>query len=362
MSAGRLRALVIGDPYFTVDDFRRNLSGLEQVADIAFHQIETTAIAPPKTDSESRLGEYMGVPSEIAAKAAGQDVLIVHGAAVSAEVFDENPRLRLVCCARGGPVNVDLLAATEAGVMVCTTPGKNAEAVAELTIAFVFTLIRRVPTALRHVRARDWRQGSTFDGREYFGREAQGLTLGLVGYGRVGHEVSRRARPLGMGVLAHDPYVGAEDGDKVEFVELADLLARSDVVSLHARLTAGNRHMMGAEQFGQMRQGSCFINTAREQLVDESALLASLQFGWLSGAALDVFEQDPSGSRNPLLDVETVIATPHLAGATVQTLDRGARMVVAAVNAFSHGATPPFVVNPRTVVPPPDAEPAGGTP
>lgn len=355
----RLRALVVGDPYFTTDDFRRGLAALGTIADLTFLQIETTEVPPPMTASERSIREYAGVPSTIAAAVRGHQVLIVHGAAVSADVF-ETPGLKLVCCARGGPVNVDITAATAAGVPVCNTPGKNAEAVAELTIAFALTLIRGVAPSTRATQQLSWTPGSTFDGREFFGREAHSVTLGLVGLGQVGRQVAWRARRLGFHTYAHDPYVaGAEDLD-VELVSLPTLLERSDVVSLHARLTADNDQMMAAEQFALMRSGAYFINTAREQLVDENALLAALQSGRLAGAALDVVERLPSGRRNALLDTPTVMATPHIGGATYETLARGAEMVAVAVQALADGRVPPFVINPQVMASALQSSPAAG--
>jgi D-3-phosphoglycerate dehydrogenase len=355
----RLRVLVVGDPYFTCDDFRSGLTALETIADLTFLQIETTDVLPPTTESERSLREYAGVPSAIAAAVAGCQVLIVHGAAVSAEVF-ESPSLQLVCCARGGPVNVDIAAATAAGVPVCNTPGKNAEAVAELTIAFALTLIRGVPPSTRLTQQLSWTPGSTFDGREFFGREARSVALGLVGLGQVGRQVAWRARQLGFRVYGHDPYVaGGKDLD-VDLVSLPTLLEHSDVVSLHARLTEDNHQMMAAEQFAQMRPGGYLINTAREQLVDEDALLAALRSGRLAGAALDVIERLPSGRRNPLLDAPTVMATPHIGGATYETLARGAEMAAVAVQALADGRVPPFVVNPHAMAAVLESAPAAG--
>ena len=200
---------------------------------------------PPRTESERRLREYVGDPAEIARAVAGHDVLIVHGAPVSSEVLGAAP-LRLVCCARGGPVNVDVAAATDRGIPVVNTPGKNAEAVAELTIAFALLLIRAVPRASRHLLDGGGFAESVFEGREFFGREAPSLTMGLVGLGHVGREVARRARALGFTLLGYDPQPPSVDVPGVELVSLDSLLARSDIVSLHARLTPQNRRMFSA--------------------------------------------------------------------------------------------------------------------
>jgi len=341
-----LRVLVVGDPFMPASAYTEPLAGLGDGVAVASLQIADIASAPPRTESERRLREYAGDPAEVARAVAGQDVLIVHGAPVSSEVLDAGP-LRLVCCARGGPVNVDVRAATERGIPVVNTPGKNAEAVAELTIAFALLLIRAVPRASRSLMERGSFAESVFEGGEFFGREAASVTLGLVGLGRVGREVAARARLLGFTVLGYDPQVAQADG--VELVPLDALLERSGIVSLHARATPENRHMFGGPEFARMRPGAYFINTARESLVDEAALGAALSRGTLGGAALDVLDRPPAGSRHPLLGLPNILVTPHIGGATAETLTRGAQRAVAAVASLLAGRIPDHVVNPQVL-------------
>ena len=342
-----LRVLVVGDPYMPVSAYAGPLAGLEGRVGLSTMQIDEVTCPPPVTESERGLREYVGDPAEVARAVAGHDVLVVHAAAVSAEVLGAAP-LRLVCCARGGPVNVDVAAATGRGIPVVNTPGKNAEAVAELTIAFALLLVRAVPQASRHLLAGGGFAESVFEGREFLGREAPGLTMGLVGLGHVGREVAWRARALGFTVLGYDPQPpDPPNGADVELVSLDTLLARSDVVSLHARLTLENRQMFSRDRFAQMRPGACFINTARESLVDERALRQALEQGTLGGAALDVLEQTPG--RHPLLDLPNVFVTPHIGGATAETLTRGAQRAVTAVTELLTGRVPANVVNPQVL-------------
>jgi D-3-phosphoglycerate dehydrogenase len=347
-----VRVLVVGDPYMPLSAYDDALAALghecrEGKVEISTLQIDEITPCPPQTESGRRLREYMGDAAEIARAVAGHDVLIVHGAAVTSEVLEAAP-LRLVCCARGGPVNVDVAAATERGIPVVNTPGKNAEAVAELTIAFALLLIRAVPRASQHLSEVGGFAESVFEGREFFGREAAGLTLGLVGVGRVGREVALRAQALGFSVLGYDPQPSAVVPG-VDLVTLETLLARSDIVSLHARLTPENRQMFSRDRFAQMRPGAYFINTARESLVDEAALRQALEDGILGGAALDVLERSPSLERHPLLGVPNVFITPHIGGATAETLARGAHMAVAAVTELLAGRPLAHVVNPEVL-------------
>ena len=178
------------------------------------------------------------------------------------------------------------------------------------------------------------------------GGEAASMTLGLVGLGHVGREVAVRARLLGFTVLAHDPASPPIVPAGVSMISLEDLLAGSDIVSVHARSTPDNRHLLGAAAFARMPRGSFLINTAREWLVDEDALADALTSRALAGAALDVVERRPAGHRHPLLDLPNVIITPHIGGATRETLRRGADMVAAAVARVLAGETPDHLLNP----------------
>lgn len=339
----------MGDPYMPDEVFRAPLTAIGRGTTVDFAQIEETSAAPARTESEHRLREYAGSPTQVIEALDNHDVLVVHGAPVSAEVLDRGG-IRLVFCARGGPVNVDVQAATERGIPVFNTPGKNAEAVADLTIAFALMLLRRIPHSSRHFLDGAPLAQSTFEGREFFGREAEGTVLGLVGYGHVGRQVAARAVALGVHVLVHDPYVAElPPGSGVELVTLESLLSRADVVSLHARATPSNHGLIGSAELGAMRPGAVLINTARESLVDEEALLAALRSGRLGGAALDVIHPPAGGGRHPLLDAPNVIVTPHIGGATHETLRRGAEMVAVAIRDILDGRVPACLVNSQTV-------------
>ena len=345
--ADPVRVLAVGDPFMPVGLFTAALAGLRGRAAVTELQIASTEAAPPRTDSGRAVREYIGDPADLAAAVPGHDALLVHGAPVTAEVLDAAP-LRLVCCARGGPVNVDVAAATARGIPVTNAPGRNAEAVAELTIAFALMLIRGVPAAARYLTGGGPLGGSTYEGSQFIGGEAATMTLGLVGLGHVGREVAGRARALGFRMLGYDPAPPDAVPPGVTMVALDDLLSRSDLVSVHARATADNRHMFGAAAFARMPRGAMFINTARASLVDEDALAAALASGILAGAALDV-TQPPAGPRHPLLDLPNVIITPHIGGATRETLRRGAEIAAAAVARLVSGEIPDHLVNPEVL-------------
>jgi len=342
---GPLRVLAVGDSYMPASAFTAALAGLGDAVRVTELQISSAGAAPPRTDSERALREYAGDPADVAAAVPGHDVLLVHGAPVSAEVLDAAP-LRLVCCARGGPVNVDVAAASSRGIPVTSAPGRNAQAVAELTIAFALMLIRGVPAAARYLTGGGQLAESTYEGSQFLGTEAASLTLGLVGLGHVGREVAARGRALGFRMLGYDPVRPAVIPPGVALVSLDELLTRSRLISLHARATPGNRHLLGTDAFARMPRGAYLINTARESLVDEEALAGALASGGLAGAALDVVERRPGGARHPLLDLPNVIVTPHIGGATRETLRRGAEMAAAAVARLASGQVPEHLVNP----------------
>jgi D-3-phosphoglycerate dehydrogenase / 2-oxoglutarate reductase len=346
--AGPLRVLAVGDAYMPVGVFTAALAGLGDTVTVTELQIASTEAAPPQTDSERTLREYVGDPADLAAAVAEHEVLLVHGAPVTAEILDSAP-LRLVCCARGGPVNVDLAAASARGIQVANAPGRNAGAVAELTIAFALMLIRGVSSSVRYLVNGGHLAESTYEGSQFIGGEAASMTLGLVGLGNVGREVAARGRALGFTLLGYDPVPPATVPPGVTMVTLDDLLSNSEIISLHARATPDNRHLLGAAAFARMPRGAFFINTARESLVDEDALAEALASGTLAGAALDVVERRPAGDRHPLLDLPNVIITPHIGGATRETLRRGAELAAAAVARLASGEVPDHLVNPEVL-------------
>jgi D-3-phosphoglycerate dehydrogenase len=348
-----VKVLVVGDSYMPVEVFRRAFERLDGNHRFDYLQLDMGRTRAGATPSELRIREYAGSPEQIVERLADHEGLVVHGGAVTDAVLDAAPGLRLVCCARGGPVNVDVAAATERGVPVATTPGKNAEAVADLTIAFLVILARGVTRAAAFLSGGGRVGDSTFEGAEWFGHDLGGHLLGLVGYGQVGRRVALRAIAMGMQVASFDPNVeaGAIAADGVRAVEFAQLLEEARFVSLHARQPIGAVDMFGAAEFAHMRSGAFFVNTARETLVDEEALFTALSSGHLAGAALDVLHPRPPGEVNPLLALANVVATPHIGGATVETLDRGAAMVADEIERFERGSQLVNVINPEALAP-----------
>ena len=327
-----MRILAVGDSYMPVRYFRDAFAGLETAHEVVYMEVDVTSRFEPSTASELKLTEYLGSPRTLADWMSGVEVLVVQGAPVTAEVVQAGSELRLIGCARGGPVNIDTEAVEAHGLPLVNTPGKNATAVADLTIAFLVMLARRIPSAMRFL-VEGHQLKDVWDGTQFMGIDLAGHTLGLVGYGKVGQQVAQRALAFGMEVVVYDPYVQTEDANQVD--TLPELLSRSDFVSLHARATATNAHLIDAAAIAAMRRGAFLINTARPSLIDEAALDAALAREQLAGAALDVCEPTSPGVPSQLSRHANVVITPHIGGATRETLQRGADMLAEEIRRFA---------------------------
>jgi D-3-phosphoglycerate dehydrogenase len=342
-----MKVLVVGDSYMPIRYFEQAFASFGTAYDINYLQVDLSLSFVPTTASELRIKEYQGAPSELGAHMKDVEVLVVQGAPVTDDVLDASSVLGLVGCARGGPVNVDVDAVSRRGLPLVNTPGKNAEAVADQTLAFLIMLARGFPRAQRFLES-GHQLKDNWEGARFIGSDLRRHTLGLIGYGQVGIRVARRALACGMDILVFDPYVDIEPEAGIELTGTLDsLLDRADFVSLHARATPENERMFDRAAFAKMRSGSYFVNTARETLVDEDALDEALSSGKLNGAALDVVMPSSVGGRHRLLRHPNVILTPHIGGATRETLLQGAEMIADEVRRFSAGEPLRNVVNPE---------------
>jgi D-3-phosphoglycerate dehydrogenase len=249
---------------------------------------------------------------ELLADVADADALVVRSATkVTAEVIAAAPRLRAIARAGTGVDNVDVTAATARGIVVMNAPGANSISVAELAMALVLALARKISAADASMKAGKW------DKKSFLGEELRGKVLGLAGLGRIGQEVARRARVFEMDVIAHDPFISTQVARdlRIELVSLDDLCRRSDFLSLHMPATADSRHIFNAERLAACKRGLRLINTARGELVDEPALADAIEAGHIGGAGLDVFEREPTTDQR-LQKLPQVVASPHIAAST----------------------------------------------
>jgi len=252
-------------------------------------------------------------PKEYGQHLADCDALLVRSVVqVDTSVLERAPKLRVVGRAGVGVDNVDLDAATTAGVLVMNTPGGNAISVAEHTLALMLAMARHIPQATASTCAGKWEK------KKFLGNELRGKTLGIVGLGSIGRQVVKRARAFEMRVVGHDPYVTAKVAHDigVEVLDLPALYAASDYITLHVAATPETQGMLSREAFEQMKPGVRIVNCARGELIDEAALLEALESGKVAGAALDVFSAEPANSAFPLFKANNLLATPHIAGST----------------------------------------------
>jgi len=280
------------------------------------------------------------------------DALLVRSATrVTAEVLRAGTRLRVVGRAGVGVDNIDVEAATQAGIIVVNAPTGNVVAAAEHTIAMLMALARNIPQADAHVRAGLWKRD------KFMGVEVRGKLLGTVGLGRVAQEVVRRAQGLGMSVIAYDPYVTAEYATQrgVELVDLDTLVARADFLTLHVPLTPQTRHLISRERLALMQPTARLINVARGGIVDEQALVEAVQTGKLAGAALDVYEHEPLDADSPLRGCPNIILSPHLGGSTVEAQEKVAEDVALQVLDVLNDRPARYAVN-APIIPPKDLE------
>lgn len=259
---------------------------------------------------------------------------------VTREVLKAGRKLQTVGRAGVGVDNIDVDAATEQGVVVVNAPSSNTIAAAEHTVAMILALARHIPQAHASLEEGEWAR------RRFMGTELRGKVLGIVGLGRIGTEVARRAAGFEVEIVGYDPFVAEEHAQHigVEIVDFDELLRRSDIVTLHVPKTEGTKHLVGVDEIQQMKPGSFLVNCARGGLVDEDALYQALETGALGGVALDVFSEEPP-KNSPLFKHPRVVVTPHLGASTTEAQSSVAREVVEQMLDVLEGRTPRYAVN-----------------
>jgi len=259
---------------------------------------------------------------------------------VTATVIEAGGELKVLSRYGVGVDRVDLEAATAAGVVVTNTPGTNHIAVAELTLGLMLSLARRIPQHNKSVREGSWARVR--------GTELADKTLGIIGLGWISKEVIRRAYAFDMRIVVQTGYPDKELADRyrVEYVPLEGLLEEADFVSLHCAVTPERCDLIGEKELHAMKPSSYLVNTARGELVDEDALLRALQEGWIAGAAMDAFKEEPA-TASPLVKLENFIATPHLGATTYESIIRMGTLAVENTLRVLRGERPAYVVNPK---------------
>ncbi len=295
--------------------------------------------------------DVVRLPTELMQDVRDVDILVVQFAPVSRSFIQEASALKAIGVLRGGTESIDVSFATQRGIAVLNTPNRNARAVAECTLGMILAELRNIArshASLVHGKwQRDFPNGDAIP-------ELKDKTVGLVGYGAVARLVAHYLKAFGSRILTYDPYC-KDNPEPAELVDLNSLLQQSDIVSLHARLTKESHHLIGRKELAMMKQTAVLINTARSGLVDESALIVALKERKIMGAALDVFESEPLPSTSPLLKLDNVTMTPHIAGSTVDAFRRSPKLMAGHLRHMLCGKDKLPIVNgvtPRFKVPP----------
>lgn len=341
----KVRIAIIGDQFMRASAFTDALAKIPNL------DAEIRTMELPWPDQPMRHGyvdggipglrEYMGEPEEVVRFIDRADILINHLAPVTGDILDRLPALKLIAVSRGGPVNIDVAACKARRVKLVNTPGRNASAVAEFAVAAILVETRLIRAGHEALRQGIWR-GDLYR-FDRIDAELSEMTVGIIGYGHIGTKVVRLLKPFDCRILVSDPYVplSAEDrADGIEQVDLDSLLKESDVVSLHARVTEETEGFLAAPQFARMKEGAYFINTARGPMVNYDDLYRALKSRHVRGAMLETFWLEPPPPDSPLLKLDNVTLTPHIAGASTTTVRIAARMIAEEIRRHAAGEPP----------------------
>jgi len=266
---------------------------------------------------------------------------------IDAEVFDASPNLKIVAQMAVGFDNIDVAEATKRGIYVTNTPGVLTETTADFAWALLMAVARRVAEADRYVRSGQWKVG--WHPMILQGRDIYGATLGIVGLGRIGCAIALRAKGFNMKVLYHD-VIRRPDWEKeydLKFTDVETIFKTADFITINTPLTKETHHLVDEKKLTLMKKTAYIVNNARGPIVDQSALYKALKEGWIAGAALDVFEEEPTPVANPLLTLDNIVVAPHISSASYETRAKMAEMVAENLIAFFEGKTPPNLVNPE---------------
>jgi len=344
MSHHPLTIGIIGDGFMQPGFFEAALKARLPGTDLRFRQMELDwplRLKSTKHDPTLPVGEFVGRPEDYFGFLGELDILITHLAPITGQSLDHAPNLRLIAVSRGGPVNIEMAAARERGIPVVNTPGRNASAVAEFTVASLLAETRNL------IRGHLAVANGTF-GREFYhyantGPELCELTVGIIGYGDIGTRVARLLRPFGCAILIYDPFKELTEDERAAGLRKADLddvMRQADVVTLHPRVTPQTRGMISRERIAMMKPGGYIVNTTRGQVLDYAALHDALVSGHLKGAALDTFEPEPPPPDWPLLKLPNVTLSPHIAGASRYSATKAATMIAEDIALFLDGKAP----------------------
>lgn len=344
----RLRTVVVGDALLPTEVITSALAELHDNMDVAaaltWGPLDEAEVDRMALRLERGGPEAERPPDGLADHLAGADALVVHYCPVSSSVLDAAPRLRLLATCRAGTENIAADDAIGRGVLVVHVVGRTTEAVSDFAVGLLLAEARNIARA--HQRLAQGRWDKRFR-NSAFTPELEGKTVGIVGFGQVGAAMARKLAGFRVRLLAHDPYVSVESmrGSGVQPATLLDLLGESDFVTLHARPQPGAAPMIGRQELETMKPTAFLVNTARAALVDVGALAVALRDGTIAGAALDVHDREPLGPDHPLLGLDNVTLTPHLASSTRECTVKSPRLLAHDLRRLFEGGRPRHTLN-----------------
>lgn len=322
-----MKLLAISDTYIPAAFMEQGLAGLAPLGvEVEVRRWEhPTLVALQEANLAIENGGPGAVPlpPEVAGNVDDFELLVVQFTPISREFIEAAQRLKVIAVLRGGTENVDVPFATGRGICVMNTPGRNARAVAECALGLILAEIRNLARSHAYLKSGDWRR--SFPNSDAI-PELNEKTVGLIGFGAVGKLIAGYLAALGSRVIAFDPYFRGDAGS-VNLVDLETLMRESDVVSIHARLTEESYHLVGERELAWMKPSAILVNTARSGLVDEAALVPALAERRIMGAAIDVFDVEPLPPDHPLLKLDNVTITPHLAGSSIDAFRNSPKLM-----------------------------------
>ncbi|MCB6203319.1 2-hydroxyacid dehydrogenase [Extibacter muris] len=295
------------------------------------------------------ISEYDGTEEDVIEAAKDADYLVVDIAPVSKKVMEAIPNLKGIAVTRGGAVNINVEEATKKNIPVFNSPGRNLSAVAEFTVAAALAHLKNIPEANRRLKEGQWR--SDYYSFENVGKEMSEIQVGVIGFGNIGQQVARMFHALGSKILVYDPFVPKKviESKGYEYAEIDEICRKCNVITLHARVTEENVHMIGKKQIDAMTKETLLINTARAPLVDMDALYEALEAGRIGGAALDVFDDEPLKKDSRYYKLDNLTMTPHIGGASLATIKRAVNMAISDLAAYDQGKETKYCLNKEVI-------------
>ncbi len=340
-----IRLLAISDTYIPAQFMQQGLAELSELGvDVEVrHWGHSSLIELQQANLEIEQGgpEAVALSEDITTDIEGFGIVVMQFAPISRSFIEKAESLKVIGVLRTGTENIDVDFANSRGISILNTPGRNARAVAECTVGMILSEVRNIARAHAHLKSGQWKR--SFANAEAI-PELRGKTVGLVGYGAVARLVAGYLEAFGCRIVAADPFFKGDPGP-AEIVDLEKLLKESDVVSVHARLTEDTHHLIGEKEISLMKASAVLVNTARSGLIDEQALIEALSQKRIMGAALDVFDTEPLPPDHPLLKLDNVTITPHLAGSTVDAFRNSPKLMAEHLSRMLQGQEPLPIVN-----------------